>query len=62
MGWCNMYPRLIQQKAVPLLISAYTWRDLVAVETGENKIHDIIRIAVVAGSAHSVQSSAKTIG
>ena len=38
MSWCDMYPRLYQQKAVPLLISAKTWRDLVAVEIGENKI------------------------
>ena len=37
MGWCNMYIRLQQQKAAPLSISAQTWRDLVAVETGENK-------------------------
>ena len=36
MGWCNTYARLQQQKAVPLFISAKTWRHLVAVETGEN--------------------------
>ena len=38
MGWCNIYPCLQQQKAVPLFISAYIWCDVVAVETGENKI------------------------
>ena len=38
MGWYNMYPRLQQQKAVPLFISVKTWRDFVAVESGENKI------------------------
>ena len=37
MGWCYMYPRLYQQ-AVSFFISALTWRDLVAVETGENKV------------------------
>ena len=34
----GMYTRLEQQEEVPLFIIAETWHDLVAVETGENKI------------------------
>ena len=50
MGWCNMYPRLKQQKGGAFVYSAETWKDLVAVETGENKIQkndDVICVAVM---------------
>ena len=50
MGWCNMYPCLLQQKAVSSFISAKTMRDLVAVGIGGNKIQwtdDVIHEAVM---------------